>query len=188
MQNRQILALVGIVALTGGIVALGSHAQQTAGTKTQDVKGSDKYTGKKIVKTDAEWKKLLKPDQYYVLREAGTERAFTGKYWHNADKGTYLCAACGLELFASETKFDSGTGWPSFYQPLVKGNVTLKTDPDGERVEVRCSRCGGHLGHVFDDGPAPTGKRFCMNSVSLDFKKAVKPLKDTKDVKKPSGK
>ena len=124
-------------------------------------------------KPDAEWKKELNPEQFHILREKGTERAFTGKYWDCHDQGVYRCAACGQPLFDSQTKFDSGTGWPSFYQPLAKDSV--KTETDGthgmSRTEVVCSRCGGHLGHVFDDGPAPTGLRYCMNSASLELEK-----------------
>jgi peptide-methionine (R)-S-oxide reductase len=126
----------------------------------------------KIVKSDEEWKKTLTPEQYRVLRKEGTETAFTGKYWDNHAAGTYLCAACGLELFSSDTKFDSGTGWPSFWQPVAKNHVKEVVDRTlgMERIEVECARCGGHLGHVFDDGPKPTGLRYCMNSVSLEFK------------------
>jgi peptide-methionine (R)-S-oxide reductase len=126
----------------------------------------------KIVKSDEEWKKLLTPEQYQVLRKEGTERAFTGKYWDNHAAGTYVCAACQLELFSSDTKFDSGTGWPSFWQPIAKNHVKEVVDRTlgMERVEVECARCGGHLGHVFDDGPKPTGLRYCMNSVSPEFK------------------
>jgi peptide-methionine (R)-S-oxide reductase len=126
---------------------------------------------KPVVKTNTEWKKLLTPEQYHVLREKGTEIAFTGKYWNEHKKGTYRCAACGLELFSSDTKFESGTGWPSFWQPIAKANVREIADRTlgMERVEVECARCGGHLGHVFDDGPPPTGLRYCMNSVSLTF-------------------
>ncbi len=126
---------------------------------------------KKIQKTDAEWKKQLDADQYRVLRQKGTEPAFTGKYCHLKDKGVYRCAACGTELFSSDTKFDSGTGWPSFYQPVKPENIGYDEDKSHfmERVEVHCPVCGGHLGHVFDDGPKPTGKRYCINSVSLDF-------------------
>ena len=123
----------------------------------------------KVVKTDAQWKTLLSPASYNVLRQAGTEAAFSGDY-HPHGAGIYKCAGCGLELFDAATKFDSGTGWPSFYQP-IKGHVEEHTDPDGDRTEVVCARCGGHLGHVFDDGPKPTGLRYCMNSVALEFDK-----------------
>jgi peptide-methionine (R)-S-oxide reductase len=125
----------------------------------------------KVVKTEEEWRAELTPEQYRVLREKGTERPFTGAYVHNKADGMYQCGACGADLFSSDVKFDSGTGWPSFTEPVADGRVELKPDNSMfmRRTEVVCGACGGHLGHVFDDGPGPTGQRYCINSCSLRF-------------------
>jgi peptide-methionine (R)-S-oxide reductase len=127
-----------------------------------------------VQKTDEEWRAELTPEQYEVLRKQGTERPFTGAYVDTKDSGMYRCAACGTELFASDTKFDSGTGWPSFTEPAVAEHVELRPDNSMwmKRTEVVCRNCGGHLGHVFDDGPGPTGQRYCINSCSLELDKA----------------
>lgn len=149
---------------------------QSAKTKTlREITFIDgEFDGEKLVQTDDEWKKVLTSDEYYVMRQEGTERAYSGTLLKNKKVGTYHCAACGLALFSSKAKYDSQTGWPSFYKPAFKKNVTERVDRTlgEERIEIECSRCGAHLGHVFDDGPQPTGLRYCMNSISLKFKAA----------------
>lgn len=145
-------------------------------TPKTEIMSTENTDSNQIIKSAEEWKKLLSPDQYHVLREKGTEAPFTGKYYMNKDKGVYVCAACGNELFTSDMKFESSCGWPSFDKEIAGGKIKTQVDTSHGmvRTEILCAKCGSHLGHLFDDGPTATGERYCVNSLSLDFKKADK--------------
>ena len=173
MTRRDFLALsLPLLAGTGALVAIGSAGPgKSPVQKGPAMPNAADTATDRVVKTDAEWKKLLTPEQYHVTRKKGTERAFTGPNWDNHAKGTYVCVCCDLPLFSSDTKFDSGTGWPSFWQPLAPNAVKTEEDRSffSVRTEVMCRRCDAHLGHVFDDGPKPTGLRYCMNGTAMKF-------------------
>jgi peptide-methionine (R)-S-oxide reductase len=178
MNRRQFAAALGVLG-TGARAALGAAREPKRGGRVKLVEFTEKGVRKgvvevdKVVKTDEEWRKQLSPAQYEVARKKGTERAFSGALYKVHDKGIYNCVCCGNALFHSDTKFESGTGWPSFYAPIAKENVATESDMSYgmRRIEVLCAKCDAHLGHVFDDGPKPTGLRYCMNSVSMTFTK-----------------
>lgn len=168
-----------ISVITILLISLFTNISCAQKNKSNNMKTINNYPAeKKVEKTEAEWKKELTPEQYRILREKGTERAFTGKYWDNHESGKYSCAGCGIHLFDSETKFESGCGWPSFFAPADKIVIAENMDYSYGMIrrEVTCARCGGHLGHVFEDGPKPTGLRYCINSEAMIFE----PLKEKK--------
>lgn len=186
MRGKVLIGIVSILTIAGSAFFGAAAAEQkgveplaeatpVAKSVPRSLVFLDAWDGTKIAKTDAEWKKELSSMEFYVLRQQGTERAYTGALTDNKKQGTYYCAACGLALFSSKHKYNSETGWPSFYQTLNKANIGETEDkiiPEEVRTEVHCNRCGGHLGHVFDDGPEPTGLRYCINSAALRFRES----------------
>jgi len=180
-----VAALMGALCVGGLCAKAMQQADAAKGASKSASSDTKKLPFGRVEKSEAEWKKILSPNTFEITRKAETEPAFHNEYFNNHQPGIYKCADCGLELFSSKTKFESGTGWPSFWQPIENIRVTKHTDHElgYERTEVRCARCDAHLGHVFDDGPKPTGLRYCMNSGALKF---VKETKETKNTKTPA--